>query len=68
MSLLDVGKESEPYDLFVYAINADQTKEKYITKIKKIPEIIGIDPENKLTIQAGYKIFTDKAKSQNGGW
>jgi hypothetical protein len=22
---LDVGRESEPYDLFVFAINADQT-------------------------------------------
>ena len=31
MSYLDVGKESEPYDLFVFAINAKQTKEKYIT-------------------------------------
>ena len=66
MSLLDVGKESEPYDLFVYAINADQTREKYVTRLKKFLEIIGIDPENKLTIQAGCKIFTDKAKSQNG--
>jgi hypothetical protein len=66
MSLLDVGKESEPYNLFVYAINADQTREKYITRLKKFLEIIGIDPENKLTIQAGCKIFTDKAKSQNG--
>ena len=66
MSLLDVGKESELYDLFVYAINADQTREKYITRLKKFLEIIGIDPENKLTIQAGCKIFTDKAKSQNG--
>ena len=66
MSLLDVGKESEPYDLFVYAINADQTREKYITRLKKFLEIIGIDPENKLTIQARCKIFTDKAKSQNG--
>jgi hypothetical protein len=66
MSLLDVGKESEPYDLFVYAINADQTRKKYITRLKKFLEIIGINPENKLTIQAGCKIFTDKAKSQNG--
>jgi hypothetical protein len=30
MSHLDVGrKESEPYDLFLFAINAEQTKEKY---------------------------------------
>lgn len=66
MSLLNVGKESEPYDLFVYAINADQTREEYITRLKKILEIIGIDPENKLTIQEGCKVFTDKAKFENG--
>ena len=65
MSLLDVGKEPEPYDLFVYAINADQTREKYITRMKKFLEIIGIDPEFKLTIQEGCKVFTDKAKSEN---
>jgi hypothetical protein len=27
MSYLDVEKKSEPYDLFVFAINAEQTKE-----------------------------------------
>jgi hypothetical protein len=27
---LDIGEESEPYGLFVFAINADQTREKHI--------------------------------------
>jgi hypothetical protein len=51
MSYLDVGKESEPYDLFVFAINAEQTREKYITRMKKFLEIIGIDEEKKLSVQ-----------------
>jgi len=45
------GKESEPYDLFVFAINAEQTRQKYITRMNKFLEIIGIDQENKLTLQ-----------------
>jgi len=45
ISYLDVGKESEPYELFVFAINAEQTREKYITRMKKFLEIIGIDQE-----------------------
>jgi integrase len=65
MSLLDVGKESEPYDLFVYAINADQTREKYVTRLKKFLEIIGIDRDGELTIRENCKVFTDKAKSEN---
>jgi integrase len=63
---LGVGKESEPYDLFVFAINAEQTREKYITRMKKFLEIIGIDQERKLTIQERCIIFTDKARSENG--
>ncbi len=59
---LDVGKESEPYDLFVFTINADQTREKYITRLKKFLEIIGIDLEKKLTIQERCKIFAERAR------
>jgi hypothetical protein len=33
------------YELFVFAINSDQTREKYITRLKKFLEIIEIDPE-----------------------
>jgi hypothetical protein len=65
MSYLDVGKESEPYDLFVFAINAEQTREKYITRMKKFLEIIGIDQEKKLTMQERCKVFKDKARSEN---
>lgn len=66
LSYLDVGKESEPYDLFVFAINAEQTKQKYITRMKKFLEIIGIDREKKLTLQERCKIFADKARCEKG--
>ena len=65
-SYLDVGKESDPYDLFIFAINAEQTREKYIMRLKKFLEIIGIDKEKKLTIQKRCKLFADKARSENG--
>ena len=52
MSNLDVGKQSEPYDLLLFAINAEQTREKYSAITKKLLEIIGIDEEKKLTIQS----------------
>ena len=35
MSHFDVGKMSEPYDLFVFAIIAEQTREEYVTRLKK---------------------------------
>ena len=60
LTYLDMGKESEPYDLFVFAINADQTREKYVTRLKKLFEIIGIDQEKKLSIQEKCKMFTTK--------
>jgi hypothetical protein len=64
MSHLNGGKESEPYDLFVFAINAEQTREKYISRLKKFLEII--DQEQKLTLQEKCKIFANKAMSENG--
>lgn len=66
MSLLNLDKGTEPYDLFVFAINAEQTREKYITRMKKFLEIIGIDQEKKLTVQERCRIFADKAWSEEG--
>ncbi|GEM_PF-6111504 len=62
MSYLDVGKESEPYELFIFAINAEQTREKYVSRMKFF-EIIGIDQEKKFTIPEIYRLFTKKGKS-----
>jgi hypothetical protein len=60
-----VGKESDPYYLFVFA---DQTREKYITRLKKFLEIIGIDQEKKLTIQERCKIFAEgRVSGRMGG-
>jgi hypothetical protein len=59
-----VGKESNPYDLFVFAINAEQTREKYVTRLKKFFEIIGIDQE--LTIREKCSLFVNRTKSENG--
>jgi hypothetical protein len=66
MFRLNVGKKSEPYDLFIFAINAEQTREKYLTRMKKFLEIIGIDQEKKLTVQERCRIFADKARSEEG--
>ena len=65
MPYLEVGKESDPYDLFVFAINAEQTREKYITRMKKFLEVIGIDSERKLSMAERCKKFTDRAKADN---
>ena len=66
VSYFDGGKESDPYDLFVYAINAEQTREKYVTRMKKFLEIIGIDKEKKLSIRERCVIFSEKARSEDG--
>lgn len=44
MSHLDVKKQSDPFDLFVFAINAEQTREKYITRLKKFLKNWKIQP------------------------
>ena len=50
MSHLDVKKQSDPFDLFVFAINAEQTREKYITRLKKFFKNWKIQQNNMLTI------------------
>jgi hypothetical protein len=64
VSYLDIGKESQPFHLFVFDIIAKRTRDMYITRLKKFFEIIGIDREKNLTIQERYKIFLDKSKSE----
>jgi hypothetical protein len=63
---LGIGNGLGAYELFVFAINSDQTREKYITRLKKFLEIIEIDPERKLTFQEKCSLCVDKAKSQDG--
>jgi len=49
-----------------YWVQTEQTREKYISRLKKFLEIIGIDQEQKLTLQERCKIFANKAMSENG--
>ena len=66
MPYLDNEERSEdPYSLFIFAINAEQTKQKYITRFKRFLEVIGIDHQIELTLQQNCKIFTEKALSDN---
>ena len=66
MPYLDNEERSEdPYSLFIFAINTEQTKQKYITRFKRFIEVIGIDHQIELTLQQNCKIFTEKALSDN---
>jgi hypothetical protein len=63
---LELGKQSEPYDLFIFAINAGQTRQKYLTRLNMFFQVIGIDQEKKLSIEERYKLFVRRAGSENG--
>jgi hypothetical protein len=52
--------DDDPYSLFIFAINAEETKQKYATRLKKFLQLIGIDRQMELTVQERCKIFTDK--------
>jgi hypothetical protein len=47
--------------MFIFGVNADQTCEKYITRMKKFLEIASIDPEK------NYPCKRDSASSQRTG-
>jgi len=49
--------ESEPFDSFVFANNSEQTKSKYISKLKKFVETRDIDSEQKLTLKENIKFL-----------
>ena len=57
ISILEVGNESQPFDLLVFAINSEQTKSKYISKLKKFVEIRTIDSEQKLSMKENIKFL-----------
>jgi hypothetical protein len=52
----------DPYSLFVFAMNATQTKETYTTRLDRFFRFIAI-PEN--TIEERCKIFVEKGKNNN---
>ena len=61
-----MGKQSDPYDLFIFAINAEQTRQKYLTRLNMFFQVIGIDQEKKLSIEERCKLFVRRAGSENG--
>ena len=52
--------ESDPYSLFIFAINSPLTKQKYIPRLNKFFDFINLDG----TIQERCKAFVKKAKDE----
>ena len=57
----DYGSE-DPYAIFVFAMNAPQTKEKYTTRIDRFFRFINVQGD---TIQERCKAFYEAAKKDN---
>ena len=62
---MDIEESVDSSNIYML-FTQEQTKEKYITGLKKFLEIIGINQEKKLAIDERCKIFAGKAKSENG--
>jgi hypothetical protein len=54
--MLDI-EESDPYSMFIFAINAQQTREKYVTRLKKFFDFIDAPG---ITIQERCINFVEK--------
>jgi integrase len=55
--------ESDPYSIFVFAMNAPQTKEKYVTRLKRFFDFINLPGS---TIQERCKYFVEKCRDKDG--
>ena len=55
----------DPYSLFVFAMNAAQTREKYITRLDRFFRFINIEGN---TIQERCRSFAEIAKKDNNKW
>jgi integrase len=55
--------ESDPYSIFVFAMNAPQTKEKYVTRLKRFFDFINLPGS---TIQERCKYFVEKCREEDG--
>jgi integrase len=55
--------ESDPYSIFIFAMNAPQTKEKYVTRLKRFFDFINLPGS---TIQERCKYFVEKSKNKDG--
>lgn len=57
---LEESLEADPYSLFLFAMNSPETKEKYVTRLNKFFDHIGLSQR---TIQDRCKEFVDKSKT-----
>jgi integrase len=55
--------ESDPYSIFVFAMNAPQTKEKYVTRLERFFDFINLPSS---TIQERCKYFVEKCRDKGG--
>lgn len=59
--------ESDPYSMFIFAMNAPQTREKYTTRLKRFFDFIDLPGSNNPTtntpIEERCKYFVEKAKN-----
>src|SRR5215213_7252435 len=59
--------ESDPYSMFIFAMNAPQTREKYTTRLKRFFDFIDLPDYNSnvttTPIEERCKYFVEKAKN-----
>jgi hypothetical protein len=58
--MLDI--ESDPYSTFIFAMNAPQTREKYLTRLKKFFDFIDLPG---LTIEERCNSFAENGKAES---
>ena len=58
----DYGSEEDPYSIFVFAMNAPQTREKYTTRLDRFFRFMNVQGN---TIQERCKAFAEIAKNDN---
>jgi hypothetical protein len=54
--------ESDPYSMFIFAMNAPQTREKYTTRLKRFFDFIDLPGNTTTPIEERCKYFVEKAK------
>jgi hypothetical protein len=62
------ASEQDPFTMFLFAMNSPQTKDKYVVRLRKFFEFIGLDKlESKedWTMQYLCRIFVEKATFDN---
>jgi integrase len=58
------SEELDPWSLFIYAMKAPMTKDRYKTRVVKFFDFIGLDKEGKI-VQDKARIFANRGKEDN---